>query len=115
VNGLPLLWRFDEEEEVLLHLSELPAAALHHAASFYRKGDKDNQFHNRGMPQDGQGKTVTTCCCLLPIPVGWATMFLDFPSMGTAFRRLVKLMQTARKVERTLLWPFCEGMALACG
>ena len=42
-------------------------------------------------------------------------MFLDSPSMGMAFRRLVKLMQTARKVERTLLRPFCEGMALACG
>ena len=60
VNGLPLLWRFDEEEEVLLQLSELPATALHHAASFYREGDKDDRFHNCGMPQDGQGKTVTT-------------------------------------------------------
>ena len=42
-------------------------------------------------------------------------MFLDSPSMGTAFRHLVKLMQTTRKAERTLLWPFCEEMALACG
>ena len=88
---------------------------LHHVAGFYNAGDKDGQFHNCGTPQDGLGETVTICCRLLPIPVGWATMFLDSPSMGTVFCRLVKLMQMARKAERILLWPFCEGMALACG
>ena len=42
-------------------------------------------------------------------------MFLDSASMGTAFCQLVKLMQAAKKVARIHLWPFCEGMALACG
>jgi hypothetical protein len=49
-HGLPLLWKFDKEEEVLLQLRQLPASALHHAALFYRDGNKDNQFHSRRTP-----------------------------------------------------------------
>jgi hypothetical protein len=87
-HGLPLLWKFDEQEELLLQRRPLPASALHHASVFYRDGDKDNRFHTcQASPPPGwHGDTVNTCRRLIPIPVGWAHMFLDCPSMGTALR-----------------------------
>jgi hypothetical protein len=49
-HGVPLLWRFDEEEAGLLHPGPLPASALNHAFLFYREGDKDDRFHTRWTP-----------------------------------------------------------------
>jgi hypothetical protein len=78
VHGLPRLWQFDEEEEKLLQLRPLAANVLEYAASFYRDGDKDDEFHNRQTPPLGMCvPTVQTCQRLIPIPVGWAPMFLD--------------------------------------
>jgi hypothetical protein len=116
-HGLPLLWKFDKQEELLLQCRQLPASALHHASLFYRDGNKDNRFHTcrTPPPPEWQGETVETCCCLIPIPVGWAPMFLDCPSIGTAFRRAIQLMLRAKGAERHHLWPYCEGVAWACG
>ncbi len=49
-HGLPLLWKFDEQEELLLQRRQLPASALHHASLFYRNGNKDNKFHTCRTP-----------------------------------------------------------------
>ena len=54
-HGLPLLWKFDEQEELLLQCRQLPASALHHASMFYRNGNKDDRFHT----------------CQTPPPPGW--------------------------------------------
>jgi hypothetical protein len=116
-HGLPLLWKFDKQEELLLQCRWLTASALHHASVFYRDGDKDNRFHTcRTPPPPGwHGETIKTCHCLIPIPVGWAHMFLDCPSMGTAFRQTIQLMLSAEAAEWHHLRPFCEGFARACG
>jgi hypothetical protein len=79
--GLPLLWRFDKKEEGLLHLRQLQSPALHRAALFYRDGKNDGRFHNP------RGDTVNMCSRLIPIPVGWAHLFQDYPSLGVAFWR----------------------------
>jgi hypothetical protein len=93
-HGLPLLWKFDEQEELLLQCCQLPASALNHASLFYPNGDKDDRFHTCWTPPlpEWHGETVKTCRCLIPIPVGWAHMFLDCPSMGTAFGQTIQLM-----------------------
>jgi hypothetical protein len=116
-HGVPLLWRFDEEEAGLLHPGPLPASALNHASLFYREGDKDDRFHTRWtpLPPGGQEETIKTFGRLIPIPVGWASMFLDCPSFGVAFRRVIQLMLSANPEERSHLRPFCEGFAWACG
>jgi hypothetical protein len=116
-HGLPLLWKFDEEEEVLLQLRQLPASPLYHAALFHHDGNKDDQFHTCQSlsPPGWHGESVKRCSHLIPIPVEWAYMFLDYPSLGAAFCRIVQLMLQAKAVERHLLWPFCEGVVLACG
>ncbi len=96
-HGLLLLWKFDKEGGMLLQFRQLPASALHHAALFYHDGNKDDQFHSQRTPPTlgWRGETVETCRCLIPIPVGWAPMFLVYPSMGTAFRQVVQLMLPA--------------------
>ena len=115
-HGLPRLWRFAEEEEKLLQLRPLSAEALEHAARFYQDGDKDDKFHNRQtLPLGGHGATVQTCQRMIPIPVGWAHMFLDYPPMGVVYRRLLQLLSaTADAADRHHFWAFGE-VALACG
>ena len=82
-HGLPHLWRFAEEEEKLLQLRPLSAEVLEYAAMFYQQDgdrDRDDEFHDRQTPPLGRrGATVQTCQRLIPIPVGWAHMFLDYP------------------------------------
>jgi hypothetical protein len=104
-HSLSLLWKFDEEEEVLLELYQLPASALHHAALFYHDGNKNDQFHSRRTPPipEWRGETIETCRRLIPIPVGRAPMFLDYPSMGTAFRQVIQLMLPAEATEQHCL------------
>ena len=52
---------------------------------------------------------------LVPIPMGWAPFFLDYPTMGTTFRRMIFLMRAAAHEDRGHLRPFAMGIALACG
>jgi len=116
-HGLPRLWRFAEEEEKLLQHRPLSADILEYATMFYRDGDRDYKFHNRQTPPlQGRGAMVQTCQCLIPIPVGWAHMFLDYPPMGVAYCRLLQFLSaTADAAERHHFRAFGEGVALACG
>jgi hypothetical protein len=116
-HSLPCLWRFAEEEEKLLQLRPLSAEALEYAAMFYQDGDRDNEFHIRQTPPlGGRGATVQTCRRLIPIPVGWAHMFLDYPPMGVVYRRLLQLLSaTADTADRRHFRAFGEGIALAYG
>ncbi len=87
---------------MLLHLCQLPASVLHHAALFYPDGNKDDQFHSPRTPltPEWHGVTVETCRRLIPIPVGWALMFLDNPSMETTFCQVIQLMLPTEVTER---------------
>ena len=116
-HGLPHLWRFAEEEEKLLQLQPLSAEALEYAARFYQDGDRDDAFHNRQiLPLGGHGATVQTCQRIIPIPGGWAHMFLDYPPMGVVYRWLLQLLSaTADAADRRHFRAFGEGVALACG
>ena len=112
VHGLPRLWRFDEEEEKLLQLWPLSVDALGYAAKFYQDGDRDDKFHDRQtVPLGVRGATVQTCQHLIPIPVGWAPMFLDYPPMGVVYRRLIQLMfSTAGAADRRHFRAFGKGL-----
>jgi len=116
-HGFPRLWRFAEEEEKLLQLRPLSAKALEYAARFYQDGDRDDAFHNRQiLPLGGHGATVQTCQRIIPIPGGWAHMFLDYPPMGVVYRWLLQLLSaTADAADRRHFRAFGEGVALACG
>ena len=116
-HGLPLLFRFDEDDDKLLQLQLLPSGLANHAADFYRDGQQDDEFHRGQVPprQDYRGNTTATGGRLIPIPVSWAPFFLDYPNMGLAFRRLIHLMWGAEPRDRGHLKPFSNGIALACG
>jgi hypothetical protein len=116
-HGLPRLWSFAEDEERLFQLRPLSVEALEYAAKFYRDGDRDDEFHDRQTgPMGVHGATVQTCQRLIPIPVGWAHQFLDNPSMGVAYRRMLQLMSVvADMADRRLFRAFGNGVALACG
>jgi hypothetical protein len=113
--SLPLLWRFDKDDEDLLQLSHLPAKLLTQAALFYRTGNWDERFHNQAIPPPPEwlGETVTTLRGLISIPVGWAPLFLDYPAVGAAFRRLNHLIVGTDTAGRRLLQPFSDGLAFA--
>jgi hypothetical protein len=117
IHGLPRLWSFAKDEERLLQLWSLSVEALEYAAKFYRDGDRDDVFHNwQTLPLGVRGATVQTCQRLIPIPVGWAHMFLDNPPMGVAYRRMIQLMTgVADTANRHHYRAFGEGVALACG
>jgi hypothetical protein len=117
-HGLPRLWSFAEDEERLLELRPLSVEALGHAARFYQDGARDDEFHDRHtLPLGVRGATVQTCQRLIPIPVGWAHMFLDNPPMGVAYRRMLQLMTSLADTaaDRRLFRAFGDGVALACG
>ena len=117
-HGLPRLWSFAEDEERLLDFRPLSVEALEYAARFYRDGDRDDVFHDRHtLPLGVRGATVQTCQRLIPIPVGWAHMFLDNPPMGVAYRRMLQLMTAAADTaaDRRIFRAFGDGVALACG
>ncbi len=48
--GLPLLWKFKEDDEDLLQLAHLPANLSTQAALFYQRCDWDERFHNQAIP-----------------------------------------------------------------
>ena len=104
-HGLPCLWRFAEDDERLLQLRPLSVEALEYATKFYRDGERDDAFHDRQtLPLGVRGATVQTCQCLIPIPVGWAHMFLDNPPMGVAYHWMLELMTVlADTADRRLL------------
>jgi hypothetical protein len=81
--GLPLLWRFEGDNENLLQLVHLPAKLSTQAALFYQRGNWDKRFHNRATPTHPEwpGNTVTTLRGIIPIPVGWAPLFLTAAEM----------------------------------
>jgi len=117
-HGLPRLWSFAEDEERLLQLRPLAIEALGYAARFYQDGDRDDEFHDRQTPPLGvRGAMVQTCQRLIPIPVGWAHMFLDNPPMGVASRRMLQLMTLLADTaaDQRLFRAFGDGVALACG
>jgi len=57
-HGLPLLFRFDEDDDKLLQLQLLPTGLANHAADFYRDGQQDDAFH-RGQVPPRQNYRVT--------------------------------------------------------
>ena len=117
-HGLLLLWCFEEEDEDLLQFYPFPYATVEHATLFYLDGNVDNRFHQ--MPiipsqKNGRKTDIWACGQLIPIPVGWAHVFLDEPSMGQAYRHMIQLMLDVLPAQCQKLQPFVDGLAYACG
>jgi hypothetical protein len=113
-RGVPNLWRFDELDEQLFWLVELPPVALRDVARFYASDANDNYYRDTIVPDKGGVRGKPMCGRLIPIPGEWAVLFLDYPDLGTTFRRIVDLINLVDKAERVKFLHLAQSVAYAC-
>jgi hypothetical protein len=65
-------------------------------------------------PDAGGPGWTSVCGRLIPIPVEWVPMFLDYPDSGTAFRRLVDLVNLVDGAEQDKYTYLARSIAYAC-
>jgi hypothetical protein len=51
---------------------------------------------------------------MIPIPMEWASMFVNGPNFGTAFRRVFDLFNSLKEENPTALYPILEMIGVAC-
>jgi hypothetical protein len=99
-RGVPNLWRFDEPDEQLFQLIKLPPVALGNVAMFYALDDNNDYYWDTIVPDKGGARWAPMCGRLIPIPGEWAALFLNYPDLGTTFRRIVDLINLVDKAKR---------------
>jgi hypothetical protein len=113
-RGVPNLWRFDEPDEQLFRLVELPPVALRNVAWFYASDDNEDYYWDTIMPDKGGVGWKPMCGRLIPIPGEWAALFLDYPDLGTTFRRIVDLINLVDKAKQVKFLHLAQSVAYAC-
>jgi hypothetical protein len=113
-QGVPNLWRFDEPHDALFWLVKLPPVALCNMAMFYASDDNNNYYKDTTMPDKGRAGWAPMCGCLIPIPGEWAALFLDYPDLGTTFRRIVDLINLVDKTKQVKFKYLAQSVAYAC-
>jgi hypothetical protein len=111
---VPNLWRFDEPEEHLFRLLALPPVLLSDTAKFYANAANGEYYRATVVPDAGGPNWAPTCGRLIPIPIEWAPMFLDYPESGAAFCQLVDLINLVKEAERDKFTYLARSMAYAC-
>jgi hypothetical protein len=112
--GVPNLWRFDEPDEQLFWLVELPPVALHDVARFYASDDNNDYYRDTIVPDKGRVGWKPMCGCLIPIPGEWAALFLNYPDLGTTFRRIMDLINLVDEAEWVKFQHLTQSVAYAC-
>jgi hypothetical protein len=113
-TNVPNLWRFEEPEEQLFRLLTLPPVLLSNTARYYADG-ANNEYYRTTVAPDARGAGwAPSCGHLIPIPVEWAPIFFDYPDSGTAFRRLVDLVNSVDKAKQGKFTYLAWSMAYAC-
>ncbi len=113
-TGLPNLWRFKEPDDHLFRLLTLPQVSLSNTARFYEDKTNDEYYCTTVVPdEEGPGR-APACGQLIPIPVKWVPMFLDYLNAGTAFHRLVDLVNSVDRAERDKFTYLAQSTAYAC-
>jgi hypothetical protein len=113
-RGVPNLWRFDEPDEQLFRLVKLPPVALRDVARFYASDDNDDYYRDTIVPDKGGAGWKPMCGHLIPIPGEWAALFLDYPDLGTTFRRIVDLINLVDEAKRVKFQHLVQSVAYAC-
>jgi hypothetical protein len=91
-TNIPNLWRFEEPDKELFRLLTLLPVLLSNTAHYYVDEVNNEYYCTTVVPDAGGAGWAPACGRLIPIPVEWVPMFLDYPDLGTAFRRLVDLV-----------------------
>ncbi len=113
-TNVPNLWRFEEPEEQFLRLLTLPPVLLSNTACYYADRANDEYYRTTVAPDAGGAGWAPSCGRLIPISIEWVPMFLDYPDPGTAFRRLVDLVNLVNEAEQGKFTYLAWSMAYAC-
>jgi hypothetical protein len=113
-RGVPNLWRFDEPDEQLFRLVELPPVALRDVARFYASDNNNDYYRDTIVPDKGGVGWKPMCGRLIQIPGEWAALFLDYPDLGTTFWRIVDLINSVDEAKRVKFQHLAQSVAYAC-
>ncbi len=113
-TGVPNLWRFEEPDDQLFWLLTLPLVLLRDTALYYEDEKNDKYYRAMVAPDAGGPGWAPACRRLIPIPVKWVPMFLDYPDSGTVFCRLVDLINLVDGAERDKYTYLSRSIAYAC-
>jgi hypothetical protein len=106
---------FDEAEDTLFQRFDLPPARLKETHDWYRSTANGNDQNNTFMVDPSISvKVVGAVTRLIPIPLEWASMFLDGPNFGTTVRRMFDLFDSLVEDQRSNLYPIFEMICMAC-
>ncbi len=104
----------EADGDVLFRLLTLPPVSLSDTAKFYANEANSVYYRATVVPDAGGPIWAPTCGRLVPIPIAWAPMFLDYPESGTSFCRLVDLIKSVGEAERSKFTYLARSMADAC-
>ncbi len=82
-NQLPDVWRFEKSNEDLFRLKGFEEIEPRPISKFYHTTDSHNNMCFTEARRGDEGLWVGS---LIPIPMMWAALFLDYPNMGTTYR-----------------------------
>ena len=110
-NQPPDVWRFGGRDEDLFRLHGFEEIAPRPVSDYYHASDShDDTF----FAEAHQGEEGLWVGALIPIPLMWAPLFLDYPNLGTTYRRVQDLVGGVDPSQRRLFKPLLMSVAYAC-
>jgi hypothetical protein len=88
-NQPPDVWRFERSDEDLFNLKGFEEIEPLPVSKFYCTMDAHNDMFFAEVRRGDEGLWVGS---LIPIPMMWAPLFLDYPNMGTTYRQVEDLV-----------------------
>jgi hypothetical protein len=90
-DGPPDLWRLDDKDEQLFRLCPFSGVDLRAMSQFYSMENNDETFFGAGNHSQKDDHWVSR---LMPLPIGWAAFFVDYPPLGVGFCRVMDLINS---------------------
>jgi hypothetical protein len=109
------VWVFKGKQHELFFRLHLPDANLKETQLFYSnetKGNNSSSLFAMDPATNKLGRGPVTL--IIPIPMKWASLFVDNPSFGSAIWQMFDLFDSLTKDEQVNCMPILEMMATAC-
>ncbi len=103
--------QFEGDNDKLFELAPLAETVLSLVAQFYQIPGKNNDKWFDEVRSDEADLWIGR---LIPIPTGWAALFLDYPDLGTAFHRVTNLINSVAEETVGNIKILAWQMAYAC-
>ncbi len=92
-------------------LVPLPDMSFRAAVTYYGRVANSSNFWEDVAPDPNNGSWIGR---LIPAPTKWAPLFLDYPDLGMAFKRALKLVAGVDEAEQKEFRGFALSMMFAC-